>query len=271
MALDPSASELTIGPTTQHTHTVIFLHGRGDTAPSFRRWFDHWRDTKNRTLMQAFPSYKWVFPTASVNSQSMSQWFDIWDTRDFSLREELQAEGLRPSVTRIRALLGREVTAVDGDWKRIIVMGISQGAATAVHTILNTSLVPAGEGGPLSRGLGAFIGFSCRMPFPGRSLGETRKVLGVQYVHNGDNNTDNDEAEVLRNTPVLLEHCVDDPTVRVEDGRILRDTLRRFGANATMVEYPEGGHWFHGPDGLDDVIAFLSKHTAAATSAKTTA
>lgn len=53
------------------------------------------------------------------------------------------------------------------------------------------------------------------MPFPERSLTETRAVLGLEDV------TQNDS--VVRNTPVLLEHYVDDPLVLIGNGRILRD------------------------------------------------
>ena len=260
-------ADVIVNPTAPHSHTVIFLHGRGDTAQNFSPVLERWRDSKMRTLKEAFPSFRWVFPSAPVEAlasfpvQKVSQWFDIWNSRNFFEREELQAQGLRASVAMIRSLLGKEVDAVGGDWKRIIVMGISQGAATAVHTILNTSLCPMAGGGSSPRGLGAFLGFSCRMPFPRRSLAETRKIVGVEHVR------DDDDAEVLRNTPVLLEHCVNDPTVRVEDGRELKETLLRFGADVTMIEYPDGGHWFHYPNGLDDVIAFVEKRVVPETNA----
>lgn len=123
--------------------------------------------------------------------------------------------------------------------------GISQGAATSVHTLLNLSLPPGVER------LGAFLGFSCRMPFPGRSLVETRKVLSLDGVPKTD--------EVIRNTPILLEHCVDDPLILVENGRGLRDSLRGFGVRVTWKEYPDGGHWFHSPTGMDDAVIFLQE------------
>lgn len=130
--------------------------------------------------------------------------------------------------------------------------GISQGAATSVHTLLNLSVPPTVDGHEVPRRLGAFLGFSCRMPFPGRSLAETRKVLDLEGIPDTD--------EVLRNTPVLLEHCVDDPLVLVEKGRDLRDTLRGFGTQVAWKEYPNGGHWFNSPAGVDDAVEFLNNH-----------
>ncbi|KAK4148708.1 hypothetical protein C8A00DRAFT_19508, partial [Chaetomidium leptoderma] len=63
---------------------------------------------------------------------------------------------------------------------------------------------------------------------------------------------------VLRRTPVLLEHNVDDPLVLIERGRGLRDTLRGFGAQVEWREYTTGGHWLHQPEGVDDVVRFLN-------------
>lgn len=101
------------------------------------------------------------------------------------------------------------------------------------------------------------MGFSCRCPFAGRSgsLREMRAVLALR--EDGDGSAGDDD--VLRNTPMLMEHCVDDPLVLVQNGRQLRDILTGFGATVEWHEYPDGGHWFHGPEGLDDVVAFLKK------------
>jgi predicted esterase len=77
-------------------------------------------------------------------------------------------------------------------------------------------------------------------------------VLGLEGVPDSD--------EVVRNTPVLLEHCVDDPLVLLENGRVLRDTLRGFGAQVEWKEYPKGGHWFNSPAGVDDAVEFLNCH-----------
>jgi len=106
--------------------------------------------------------------------EKMSQWFDIWDVRDFSNREGLQAEGLKDSVTRIRKIIHDEAKALGEEgYERIVLAGISQGGAVSVHTLLNLELPPG-------RHLGALLGFSCRMLFSGRGLGETRGVLGLE-------------------------------------------------------------------------------------------
>lgn len=238
-----------------HTHTVIFLHGRGDTADPFAKSLHYSPDSTGRTLQQAFPSFRWVFPRARKSrsvafGDTISQWFDIHDVRDFSKHEELQAEGLKDSVSRIRQLLESEAALLGGRWHHIVLAGLSQGGATSVHTLLNLK-IPQQGGQQQQPRLGAFLGFSCRMPFLGRSLADTRKVLGLEDVPDGN--------EVIRNTPMMLQHCVDDPLVLVQNGRALRDTLGNFGAQVAWIEYPDGGHWFNSPSGTDDVVKFLSQ------------
>ncbi|KAJ9132940.1 Phospholipase/carboxylesterase [Coniochaeta hoffmannii] len=246
---------VTIDPSAPHTHTVIFLHGRGDNARNFSASLARSRDSRNRTLADAFPSFRWVFPQAPMRpvaaaqqpGASCYQWFDVWDVRDFAAREEMQAPGLRESVAAVRGIVAEEAAGLGSRWDRVVLAGISMGAATGVHTLFNLD-VPEEGGGRLA----AFLGFCARCPFVGRSLGEMRAVLGLDGVPGDDG--------VLRRTPVLLEHCIDDPLVRIENGRALRDTLRAFGASVEWREYPSGGHWFHSPGGMDHVVGFLEKH-----------
>ncbi|KAK4446308.1 alpha/beta-hydrolase [Podospora aff. communis PSN243] len=245
---------LTTAPTTPHTHTIIFLHGRGDTAQNFSTsLLTRSLTSQNQTLPSALPSIRWVFPQAPSRPVASDpgrtvwpQWFDVWDVRDFSHREELQAEGLREVVPQLKRLIADEAALLGGRWDRIVLAGISMGAATGVHVLFNLD-VPDEAGGRLA----AFLGFSCRCPFAGRDLAGMRAVLGL-----GGGDGDG----VVRGTPVLLEHCADDPLVLVEQGRTLRETLRGFGARVEWREYPRGGHWFHSPEGMDDAVEFLRRN-----------
>lgn len=253
-----------IPPLKQHTHTVVFLHGRGDSARPFAESLSYSLDSRNYTLFEAFPSFRWVFPQSQIRDcaaqpgDKWSQWFDVWDTRNLTEREELQAVGLRESVASIRRIIMAEIAALGGHADRLILAGISQGAATATHTFLNLDLSsqPGSDGAQPTNPphLAAFLGFSCRMPFAGRTLAETRRILGL------DGTPAADDDSVIRHTPVLLEHCSDDGTVPVSHGHTLRDTLRGFGADVTWREYPDGGHWFRSPTGIDEAIAFINEH-----------
>ncbi|KAI0125963.1 Phospholipase/carboxylesterase, partial [Xylariales sp. AK1849] len=247
-------------PLRHHTHTVVFLHGRGDTASGFAASLERSRDSHNRTIIEAFPAFRWVFPQAPTRPCASSpavwpQWFDVWNVQDFSEREELQLAGLKEVVPAVRSILANEAALLGGQWNRAVLAGISMGAATSVHTLFNLD-IPATQGGRLA----AFLGFSCRCPFAGRTLPEIRSILGLENVphHN----------EVLRNTPIFLEHCVDDPLVLVQNGRGLRDILKGYGAQVIWREYPSGGHWFNSPTGIDDIIAFLSWHVLEESSSR---
>ncbi|KAI0332801.1 alpha/beta-hydrolase [Cubamyces sp. BRFM 1775] len=239
-------------PSEPHTHTVVFLHGRGDNARNFAKSLVYWRDSHNRSLFQAFPSFRWVFPQAPTRQcaslpDKWPQWFDVWNVQDFADREELQAEGLREVVPQIRRLLANEASLLGERWDRVMLAGISMGGATAAHVLFHLD-IPATGGGRLA----AFLGVSCRCPFLGRSLPEMRKAIGLE-------DGVPDHANVLRNTPVLLEHCADDPLVRLQNGYGMRDTLREFGAEVEWKEYPSGGHWFNTPAGMDDAVEFINR------------
>ncbi|KAI1121434.1 phospholipase/carboxylesterase family protein [Nemania abortiva] len=233
-------------PTHAHTHTVVFLHGRGDHARSFANSLGRWYDSRNRNLIDAFPTFRWVLPQAPMRKrasgpETLPQWFDTWDSRDFSKNEELQAIGLQEVIPLLRKMLADEAALLGGRWDRIVLAGISMGAATSAHLLLH-----------LPEPLGALMGFSGRFPFARRSLTQTRQAVGLVDAPDHD--------KVLRETPVLLEHCIDDPVSPIQNGLGLRDTLRGFGCQVEWREYPQGGHWFHTPTGLDDAVQFLDKH-----------
>ncbi|KAH9904551.1 alpha/beta-hydrolase [Xylariomycetidae sp. FL2044] len=269
-----------------HTHTVIWLHGRGDTAAAsadalFRtRGSGSGSGSSNRSrlvrasstsLKDVFPSVRWVFPSSGhrpcegAPGEEISQWFDIWNVLDLADREELQLPGLCESVESVRQLVRREAARVGG-LDRVVLAGISQGAATAVHTLFNL-LVPdevseasdddddydddATLGGDRPGGarLAGFMAISAFLPLPGGTLEELREVLGLD-------GTPSDS--VVQNTPTLVSHCADDPLVFVEYGRQLVYHLREFGvASLAYKEYKDGGHWINSPRGVDDIIKFL--------------
>ncbi len=237
-------------PLSNHTHTVVFLHGRSSTAAEFA---DDLQDTSISTdseghnLVQLFPSIRWVLPQSELRTtarppiECIPQWYDSWNNSHH--RPELQIAGLRESVASIRATVKREADLLGGRWERVVLAGLSQGAATAAHTLLN--LTVDGD----EQRLGGLMAFCSVMPFPGRSLAETRAVLELDGVPSGD--------EVVRNTPVLWEHCLDD---NIKYGRELRDSFLNFGSQVTCKEYRKGGHWLKSPEGIEDAVAWLKEH-----------
>jgi predicted esterase len=265
-----------IEPSEPHSHTVVFLHGCGDSAKNFARTVGYSWDSHMRPLYGAFPSFRWVFPQAPIRRSAnghgiMYKWFDTWSTTDFSEREELQVPGLQEIVPAIRLLLAAEAERLEGRWDKVILAGISMGGATSAHAIFNLAIPPPAPGLTVIADhkpgrLGALMTFSSLCPYVGRSLEELRTILDLPDVP--------DNADVLRNTPMLLEHCIDDNLVPISTGHALRDTMMRFGAQVTWKEYPDGGHWFNSPTGIDDAVIFLKKHlfgeALEATSSETT-
>ncbi|KAF5010594.1 hypothetical protein FDECE_3260 [Fusarium decemcellulare] len=227
-----------------HTHTVIFLHGRGETPRRFAERLDEVTNSHGQSLMEAFPTVRWVF---AIPAGTVYQWFPVWDSCRLNEQEELQLEGLQANVARIRLLVEVEANKFGGRYERIILAGFDQGASVAIHTLFNLKIPGDGYMG-LPR-LGALLLFSGRLPFDGRNLRELRSILNLP-------NAPRDTA-VVRHTPTLIEHCVDDPIVQVSKGIQLYDTLQSFGGDATWRQYDNGRHWFNQPGGIDDAIAFL--------------
>lgn len=248
---------VTVPPSAGHTHTVVFLHDRGDNARNCSASLAYYtQNSRGRSLPEAFSSFRWVFPEVSMYKcasppHPMFEWFDTWSVLDMTYREYLQAEGLKEVVPPIRKILADEAVVLGGRWDRLILAGISMGATAGAHTLLNLD-VPSEGGGRL----GALVGFSGRCPFTGRNLADVRKVLRKVLDLQGVPEHDN----VIRNTPVLLQHCIDDPIILIQNGRKLRDILVQCGAQVDWKEYPIGGHWFNSPEGMDDAVEFLNKH-----------
>ena len=115
--------------------------------------------------------------------------------RDFADRENLQAAGLGEVLPSLRLLVNDEAALLGGRWDRMVLAGISMGAATAVHLLFNLD-IPASAGGKLA----ALMGFSCHCPFAGRDLVRMRNIFGFTWAPDHDH--------VIRRTPVLLEHCI---------------------------------------------------------------
>ncbi|KAI1467856.1 alpha/beta-hydrolase [Daldinia caldariorum] len=228
-----------IKPSKPHTHTVIFLHGRGDNSRDFADSLSYSQNSRKRTLA----------PLRKCTSlpDTIFQWFNVWDMSNFSTNEKLQLDKLRKIIPAVHRILAREAALLGGRADRLVLAGISMGGATGAHVLFNLGIPPNASGK-----LDAFIGFSSQCPFKGQNLARIRSVLSLKNVPDNNN--------VIRNTPVLLEHCVDDPLVLIQRGRALRDTLVGFGAQIEWKEYPNGGHWFNSPTGIDDAVGFLNRH-----------
>ncbi|KAK8080152.1 hypothetical protein PG997_007970 [Apiospora hydei] len=268
-----------LGPSgAVHTHTVIFLHGRDSSCDEF---FDEFfesetspcgPDAKPHTLLQLFPTVRWVFPGASVlrsarfGGTEMPQWFDMWSVEDPEERPEIQLDGLQHSIDRVLSVIREEEEeeeAAGVPRGRIFLCGISQGFATAV-----AALFAEGRGG-----FAGMIGLCSWMPFATRAEeafgkdydDDDTSLSSLRHLQTAFTGTANEptagvNVDAMRQIPMLITHSLDDDVVPVQNGRRLRDILMMQGFAVKWKEYPDGGHWINEPQGVDEMADFLRRH-----------
>ncbi|RVX68396.1 hypothetical protein B0A52_07396 [Exophiala mesophila] len=248
--------------TSNHTHTIIFLHGRDSDAQEFADEFFESEASepagRPRTLPDLFPSIRWVFPTApALYSKrfdiTMSQWFDIWSVEDPEEQVEIQRDGLKRSVSALLEVIRTE--EIDVPRQNIFLGGISQGFATVLATFFANG-----------QGFAGLIGLCSWMPFTNlvedlkaSSANDERLSNAVQSSYFGQQSPKEPSPPFLRSTPIFLGHSMDDDTVPIKNGRRMRDVLvHSLQLNAQLHEYADGGHWVNEPQGVDDIVEFLN-------------
>jgi predicted esterase len=185
----------------------------------------------------------------------------MWSVENPSERNEIQIDGLRESVKEILALIRTEAVLISPD--RIILGGISQGCATAIHTLLYGGIR-----------LGGFIGLSSWLPFEPEITTTMVDNMAWSIVGNRLHyshkmlNTPTDQAETtsvlselsstsVLETPVFLSHSRDDDVVPIANGMKLSTTLEKLGMVVSWKQYEDGGHWVNEPQGVDDIVLFI--------------
>ncbi|KPI38153.1 uncharacterized protein AB675_1031 [Cyphellophora attinorum] len=236
--------------TSEHTHTVIFLHGKDSNSQDFADEFLESEASEpaggSRTLPDLFPGIRWVFPQAPIlHSEhfNMWRWFDICVT---ALLDVIKAEEVL--VPRRHIYLG----------------GISQGFATALATFFANG-----------QGMAGLIGLCSWMPFAdqvedlkaphaeGRKasdVSDEQLFSAVQAMYFGQRSQGESSSPLLRSTPIFLGHAKDDNIVPIKNARRMRDVLvNSLSMNVEMEEYKDGGHWVNEPQGVDDIVEFLKQ------------
>ena len=138
--------------------------GRGGTGSQFGPFFSAAPTSYGPDLRSLLPHTKLIFPSAKwlpvksfKDKFEMSQWFDIESLGDTTRSEALQISGLVDTATHLRELIEIEIVA-GVPMEKIALVGLSQGCAAALFTLL-TFQPPPGPGGAPQR-LGAVIGMS---------------------------------------------------------------------------------------------------------------
>ncbi|KAK7511658.1 Alpha/Beta hydrolase protein [Phyllosticta citriasiana] len=252
------AAHHVLTPSATHSHTVIFLHGRDSTALEFAGEFFESQASDDKTLQEIFPGFKWVFPASATRNSArfgvkMSQWFDIWSLENPEELKDIQKAGLSESISSVIEVIEFEASLIGTE--KIILAGISQGCATAIHALLQ------GE-----RRLGAFVGVCSWLPFQSeiqsiaknsRTPAEKQNRLRglFQLRHHSEN--EGSESNFALETPVLLAHSEDDDVVPIQNGERLSRGFIELGMSVEWHTYKLGGHWINEPQGIDDMVGFL--------------
>jgi len=258
-----TSSSHTVPPMERHTHTVIFLHGQESNATQFAEEFFESHGSNDLTLPEIFPSIKWVFPNSGARKTSRfdgydSQWFDIWDVRNPQVKLDIQIDGLRESIAFILNIIRVEACFVPPE--RIILGGISQGCAAAIHALLYGGIQ-----------LGGFIGLSSWLPMQEEINMKARfcpsNYMLLQRIRTlfkpSTNNCKiimpsplNDafpNSELAFKTPVFLSHSKDDNVIPFANGDMLMWRLEEdLGFDVAWKTIEDGG-----PRDMDDIVAFL--------------
>ena len=291
----PSDATTIVAPSGKnHTHTVIFLHGREDFGSDLAQYFFDSKASDGRSLAEIYPSVRWVFPTAKLRysaqrdfefsnssfaealkgEEIISQWFDIWDITTPEDKEDLIIPGLKESIGHILEIIKEEAQEIP--LERIILGGISQGCATAILTLLSSGM-----------DLGGFIGWCSWLPFQKKikclptgclkSKYDVAQHIRTILQMSTDENTKKDAnikelEETLSSlsltatrtssrtkTPVFMAHSRDDETVPFAQGKGLEQTIKVLGHDVIWKDYEDGGHWIQPKHGVDDMVAFLEK------------
>lgn len=254
------------------------LHGRGSNGPEFAQELAETASPGQTHLLQRFPTWRWVFPSSQQElwstafEETLPAWFEAHSLTDTSEREDLQISGIKQSVAHIQAIVDKEVESLGGQAHRVVIMGISQGGAVGMWTLLCQR--------NLERRFGAFVGASTWLPFAryiqellskndssretGAGTGSSdifvRDMLSTWLSPNARAST----GRQLLSTPVFLGHGNDDAFVGVDLGQEARRVLDDVGFPVQWKDYRGAeleGHWIKVPEQVDDIACFLAEAT----------
>ena len=273
----PGSPIFVVEPTTQHTHTIILLHGLGSNGEKFgKELLDTAVVSSGGKLTQLLPYVRFVFPTAkrrrstAFGRSMLTQWFDICLLEKPSYRQESQLQGLVESGSEIMAVVASELQRVPRE--NLILGGLSQGCAMSLAVLLC-----------LDHPIGGYIGMSGYFtyesgiktaladddfgdfdpfardddtpaePKPVRAQTFERDLLGLDAVK---------KPSAEKNaclTPVFLGHGEADEKVPVSLGEAAAAVMRAAGYMVDWKCYSDQGHWYKIPEEIDDIIRFITR------------
>uniref|UniRef100_A0A0N5A1Y7 palmitoyl-protein hydrolase n=1 Tax=Parastrongyloides trichosuri TaxID=131310 RepID=A0A0N5A1Y7_PARTI len=132
-----SISPIVIPAISRHTATVIFLHGRGDTAYG---WVD---SLKNELRL---PHVKYVLPTAArrpysfYGGEPMTAWYDVHNNNGKRMEDDASVEEARKYIYQ----LVEDERKAGIPYNRIVLGGFSMGGCLSLYATLSAPFKLAG-------------------------------------------------------------------------------------------------------------------------------
>jgi predicted esterase len=267
----------TIPPARAHTHTVIFLHRNRHFARETVNQLHEATDLSWRSIIQNYASTRWVFPQTPTDEPLMPSLLSIstgvqhavqrgepswWqeavndeDEKDEAERLWDMMHGLGRRMRELQKVIRKEVVMLGGRWDRVILGGIGHGAGMALMTLINLddTSSPGISDDDRPQPLGSFIGISAELPASIPTLISTPLLTPNEVSPEGP--------QVLKKTPMLLQHFHNGGTSYMQRGRALREYLRH-SAGVEVVcwkEYMNGWPYLNSPTGVEDMKAFLKE------------
>ncbi|KAK4069240.1 hypothetical protein Trihar35433_5819 [Trichoderma harzianum] len=186
----------------EHTATVIFIHGLGDTPDVLLGPVEHWRGNGQ------LDHVKFVLPYAPVIAFTAQ----VYDGSPDALRTDEDINGIFASRDYIQSLINDEISA-GTPANRIIVAGFSQGGVVAVLAGLT-----------FPQPLAGVVVLSAWLPLIENFM---------EYVPEDNASTE---------TPIFLGHGIEDRMVTLGLAKKSRDALTAMGFEISWDVYPGLGH-----------------------------
>lgn len=243
-----------IQPSGQHTHTIIFIHGRNSDGQELAEELFEGRTTAEASLDTALAwnkNCKWIFPSAparfsTVFQEDLTEWFDIYSLTDTDAEQERQITGLRESIDHTRTIVEQETASIPPS--RIILAGISQGFGIATHVLLSCGY-----------DFGGVIGSCGWIPFQKQLRDVLRQTSTLRDVFEKKLGLAHVATRLATGVPVFIAHAENDAVVDLRHGIEACRTLRGLGFVVEFHTYDSDAHWIPEPQGYDDLVAFLKR------------
>jgi len=203
---DSNASRMdlscTINPKANHSATVIFLHGLGDTGHG---WSENMRELEMSHVKFICPTAA-AIPVSLNHGLKMPAWFDIRGLGPGSAEDE---EGIVKAAAALNHLVDKEIAA-GIDPSRIVIGGFSQGGATALYAGLTSD-----------KDIGGIVALSTWLPL--------HKFFPDRLKSN-------------KSTPIFHAHGTSDSLIRFEWAKKTSELLKTFNSAHEFYEYSGVGH-----------------------------